>query len=69
MNIFTMRNFNSINRNMHTAIQGLEEDLERLEAEHERQLSIIHRADDAILELSISKIAVGILRDQLEEIS
>jgi hypothetical protein len=69
MNIFTLRNFNRISRHLNKAVTGLEKDIIRVEADIEKQAGIIAKAQDASVNLAISKLAVNNLRDQLKAIT
>jgi hypothetical protein len=72
MNILTLKvcsNFNSITRKIDKSIKGLQEDIERLDAEHERQVGTINKAQDAIVDIEIFKVAANTLRDQLKKIN
>jgi hypothetical protein len=62
-------NFNRITKQLDKAVKGLEADIKNVEADIEKQEGIIAEAQAATALLSISKIAVSNLRDQLKAIT
>jgi septal ring factor EnvC (AmiA/AmiB activator) len=69
MNIFTIRNFNKITRKLNKQVKGLESDIKRVDADIIKQEGIIAKADAIKQNLSVSKVAVANLRDQLKAIT
>jgi len=62
-------NFNRITKQLNKAVQGLEQDIKNVEADMEKQAGIIAEANDAVVKLATSKLAVNKLRDQLKAIT
>jgi hypothetical protein len=69
MSMTIARNFLHIQNKLESQLNGLTADLERIEAEAEKQMGILVEAESQISSLAKLKVSVEGLRDQLRVIN
>ena len=69
MAMLIARNFLCIQNKLQSQLEGLTEDLERIESEAEKQMGILVEAENQLSSLAQLKVSVEGLRDQLRVIN
>lgn len=69
MSMLIARNFLCIQNKLQSQLEGLTEDLERIESEAEKQMGILVEAENQLSSLAQLKVSVEGLRDQLRVIN